>query len=102
MAENPLSNSIYFSLEKLSVSLKGVVEEMTNTQQNVLYTILTSESVQGKLQTIADEEMTMPEILIDEINEIAYQYIDDILIDVQDGCLRVLEQYEQELKNSII
>ena len=46
--------------------------------------------------------MTMPEILIDEINDIASQEIDDILIDTFNDTMCILEQYEQELKDAVI
>ena len=51
---------------------------------------------------VADEAMTMPEILIDEINDIASQEIDDILIDTFNDTMCILEQYEQELKDAVI
>ena len=41
------------------------------------------------------------EILIDEINDIATQYIGDILIDTFDAEMSVLEQYVNELKEAI-
>ena len=43
----------------------------------------------------------MPEILIDEINDIATQYIGDILIDTFDAEMSVLEQYVNELKEAM-
>ena len=52
-------------------------------------------------EEIANAEMSMPEILIDEINDIATQYIGDILIDTFDAEMSVLEQYVNELKEAM-
>ena len=43
----------------------------------------------------------MPEILVDEINDIATQYIGDILIDTFGDEMCVLEQYADELKKAM-
>lgn len=54
-----------------------------------------------RIEEIANAEMSMPEILIDEINDIATQYIGDILIDTFDAEMSVLEQYVIELKEAM-
>lgn len=54
-----------------------------------------------RIEEIANAEMSMPEILIDEINDIATQYIGDILIDTFDAEMSVLEQYVNELKEAM-
>ena len=43
----------------------------------------------------------MPEMLIDEINDISSQIISDILIDTFGDEISVLEQYENELKDAM-
>ena len=43
----------------------------------------------------------MPEILIDEINDVATQFLDDILLDALGDAPCILEQYEPELKKAL-
>jgi hypothetical protein len=44
--------------------------------------------------------MTMPELLLDELNDTAAQYLDDILVDTFGEAPHVLEQYEEELEKA--
>ena len=53
------------------------------------------------MEEIANAEMSMPEMLIDEINDIASQIIGDMLIDTFSGEICILEQYESDLKNAL-
>lgn len=94
--------NIYFALSELSVPLRDAVSAMSDIQQKALRVIVIAESVQEQLQKIADEEMTMADILVDEINEVSSQYIDDILVDTLGDVPCILEQYEEELKKSVI
>lgn len=43
----------------------------------------------------------MPEIMLDEINELATQYLDDILIDLFGNEINILEQYKEELRKAM-
>lgn len=90
-----------FSAEELSDGMQQVMENLTSVQVEVLQIVLAKESVQEKLEKIAEQVMSMPEILIDEINDIATQYLEDILIDTVGDEPCVLEQYEKELKQAM-
>ena len=57
--------------------------------------------INEELERIANEEMSMPEILIDEINDIASQYLGNILIDTYEDNICVLEEYSEILKQAI-
>ena len=85
----------------LSEELKQFVGLLTDTQKQVLQAILLSDDSQKIITQLAEEVMSMPEILIDEINEVATQFLDDILIDVLDDTPTILEQYAEELKRLV-
>lgn len=84
----------------LPEELKQFFEALTDSQRQALQAILFSDDPQEKLTQLAEEAMSMPEILIDEINDVATQFLDDILIDTFDGTPTVLEQYADELKRA--
>ncbi len=85
----------------LSEELKRFFEALTDIQRQALQAILLSDHPQEKLTELAQEAMSMPEILIDEINDVATQVLDDILIDTFDDTPTVLEQYADELKCAV-
>ncbi|MBQ6907604.1 MAG: hypothetical protein IJQ28_04430, partial [Clostridia bacterium] len=91
-----------FDLTALSPELKILIENLSSAQKRIVYIILSQDNVNANIEEIANAEMSMPEILIDEINDIATQYIDDILIDNFNDDICILEQYEAELKKALI
>lgn len=99
-AENPEGK--YFDPGKLSPPMAELMAALSQLQQQAVRIVLLGENVQGKLAELAEEAMTMPEILIDEINDLAAQYLDDILIDGFGDVPEVLEQYADELKKAMI
>jgi hypothetical protein len=90
-----------FDLTALSDEMKQLLETLTPTQEEILHIILSQENMSQRIEEIANAEMSMPEILVDEINDIATQYIGDILIDTFDAEMSVLEQYVIELKEAM-
>lgn len=91
----------YFDPLALSEEMKQFLKALTPVQSETLYTILSQENPLSRLEQIAEEAMSMPEILIDEINDVATQYLDDILIDALGDAPCILEQYEPELKKAL-
>lgn len=94
-------NSTIFDRSCLSENLKELIDALTDTQQEVLRVILTMDEPQNQLEEIAEEQMSMPEILLDEINDVATDILDDILIDTFDDNPCVLEEYVSELKDAL-
>ena len=94
-------DSSKFVLDGLSNEIRQLLETLSPTQKEILYIILSQENISGRIEEIANTEMSMPEILVDEINDIATQYIGDILIDTFGDELCVLEQYADELKKAM-
>ena len=84
----------------LTEELRQFWEALTDLQRQALRAVLCSGDPQEKLTELAEEAMSMPELLIDEINDAATQFLDDILIDTFDGAPAVLEQYADDLKRA--
>lgn len=90
-----------FLPEKLSERMRQLIENLSPVQKEILYAVLQKKSVQETLEKAAEKSMSMVEIMIDEINDIAMQYLDDILMDTVNDGLCVLEPYEEELKQAM-
>lgn len=90
-----------FGLDVLSNELKQLIDALSPTQREIVCVILNKDNISSKLEEIANAELSMPEMLIDEINDISSQIIGDILIDTFGDEICVLEQYENELKNAM-
>ena len=89
-----------FDESKLSNELKELMECLTPPQQEALHTLLTTEHPEHELEKIAEHSMTMPQILLDEINELALRILDDVLIE-SDQEPRILDEYIPHLKQAI-
>lgn len=94
-------NSSMFTVDNLSDELKQLIETLSPIQQTIICVILNRVNISSQLEEIANAELSMPEILIDEINDISSQIIGDILIDTFSDEICVLEQYENELKDAM-
>lgn len=90
--------AIASSEQESGQGLKQFVDALTDVQKQALGAILFFNDPQEMLQQLAEESLSMPEILIDEINDVATQFLDDIIIDAFDDTPSVLEQYVEELK----
>ena len=80
-----------------SDGLRQLLEALSPAQREALDIVLSGTDVQARLASAAEAAMTMPEMLMDEINDAAMQVLDDILIDAMDDTPRILEQYAPEL-----
>lgn len=94
-------NNSMFTVDILSDELKQLIETLSPMQQRIICVILNRVNISLQLEEIANAELSMPEILIDEINDISSQIIGDILIDTFSDEICVLEQYENELKDAM-
>lgn len=91
----------FFDTSLLSDELKQLVDLLSPAHSDALRAILSEEDCQSELERIAEESFTMPEMLIDDINETTNQILNDILIDVFDGRPQVLDQYKAELTKAL-
>ena len=90
-----------FDLTLLSEEMRELFETFSPYQEEIICVILSRTDVKNRMDKIAEAQMSMPEILVDEINDIASQYIGDILIDTFGDETCILEQYEDELKKAV-
>lgn len=102
MPEADVKDQRYFSVDMLSESMHHLLDMLSNLHEEALWSILTSDDPMSQLNRIAESAMTMPEILIDDINDAAAQVLDDILIDAFGDEPSVLDQYRAELKSAAI
>lgn len=98
---NESDNGSRFTADVLSGELKQLIETLSPIQQTIICVVLNRVNISSQLEEIANAELSMPEILIDEINDISSQIIGDILIDTFSDEICVLEQYENELKDAM-
>lgn len=91
----------YFKITDLSEPMKTFIENLSIEQEKIICIIIQNDLKQEKIEKIAEENLTMPEIMLDEINELATQYLDDILIDLFGNEINILEQYKEELRKAM-
>jgi len=99
---SPQSSTLDFNTDGLSAELKALLENLTDEQAETLRTLLGEEQPLEQLEKLAEQNMTMPQILMDDLNEVALPYLGEILIDTLCMPPRVLEEYAVPLKQSII
>lgn len=96
------SGSKLFDSSKLTSEMKEFVDALLPVQQKALYVLITSENPQSDLESIANEALTMPQLLLDDINALAFQIIKEIIIVTIDEKPRILDEYMDLLKQSIV
>ncbi|MFA0822711.1 MAG: TerB N-terminal domain-containing protein [Methanomethylovorans sp.] len=95
------NGSRLFDSSVLKPEMKEFVDSLLPVQQKSLYVLITSEKPQSDLETIADEALTMPQLLLDDINELALQIIGEIIVDTADQKPQILDEYIDLLKQSV-
>jgi hypothetical protein len=98
-AEKPKAK--HFDSSLLPEEFRDFVEALSPEQGKALLAVIASADPQPELEKIAEEAMTMPQILLDDINAAAMQYLGDILIDTAEESPHVLDEYAPALKKSI-
>ncbi|MFX0125242.1 MAG: TerB N-terminal domain-containing protein, partial [Candidatus Hodarchaeota archaeon] len=72
---------------------------LTDLQLRILGILLVNKTPKEQLDQIAEQNGTLPEAIIESINEIALEIIDDIIIDSE--LLNIIEEYLDRLKSII-
>ncbi|MDE6252905.1 MAG: TerB N-terminal domain-containing protein [Lachnospiraceae bacterium] len=70
-------------------------------QLNIIQVLLQKTGVEKELKRLEKENSIMIDSSIDEINELFYNYYNDILIDLQNGIPSICEQYEDILLDKL-
>lgn len=91
-----------FHTGELPAELQDFLETLMPEQKEALYAILTSDVPQAELERISQEIMTMPEILVDDINAMSMEILGDIIIDTMGEKPVVAEEYFDSLKRSVM
>ncbi|MBC3899319.1 hypothetical protein GH811_06795 [Acetobacterium malicum] len=91
-------NQADFDKTLLPENLQEFVTELLPEQRQSLIAVLTLKEPEIELERIAEETMTMPELLIDDINALAINILGDIIIEKQ---LEVVAEYAVILKKSL-
>jgi hypothetical protein len=91
-------NQADFDRTLLPEKLWEFVAELLPEQRQSLIAVLTLKESEIELERIAEEAMTMPELLIDDINALAINILGDIIIASQ---LEVVAEYAVILKKSL-
>lgn len=91
-------NQADFDKTLLPEKLWEFVAELLPEQRQSLIAVLTLKEAEIELERIAEEAMTMPELLMDDINALAINILGDIIIESQ---LEVVAEYAVILKKSL-
>ena len=90
-----------FNYSGLPEELTDCLKSFTSTQEAALVAVLKEERPYEAITALADEAMTMPEVIIDEINEISDSYLNELLIEQDEENLSVIEPYQGMLKKAL-
>lgn len=84
--------------DELSPELVELLENLSDMQSEALEMIVTGH---GDLARLAEEHLTMPEMVVDELNEIAMEILGDLLIDTDGEEPQVFAEYRGVLLKSL-
>ena len=94
-----MSNSI-FDLSILTGEFLEFIQSLTLESQKALHVIVLGYDVEKKLAIIAEDESSMPQILLDDINEVAMRFLGNIVIDTIGEQPCIVDEYLDILKQS--
>lgn len=90
-----------FNYSGLPEELTDCLKSFTSTQEAALAAVLKEDRPYEAITALADEAMTMPDVIIDEINEISDSYLNELLIEQDEDNLSVIEPYQDMLKKAL-
>ncbi len=99
--ENTTEGSL-FCPDRLDGGLRTLMESLSPGQQHAVAICLEGQDVTGQLERLADEMMTMPALILDEINQAALEVIGDILLEETEAAPEVMEEYREPLKHAMM
>ena len=106
--ENPPSSAAMepahslINVEALPAELGTFIGQLFPEQKKALHVLLTSTQPENDLLQVADEAMTMPQILIDDINDAAMQALGDFMIGFADQVPCVTNEYAAQLTRALV
>jgi len=93
------TQEVNLDISSLPEDLKELLTSYSNNQRRILKAISIGEDAQTVLERVAEEEFSVPEVLIDEINSAAISTIGCELIDTDD--FSIIEEYAELIKSAL-
>lgn len=90
-----------FHTDDVTPGLKEMLEQLDQEQLETLRVLLTEPKPQTKLEEIAEQNMTMPQMLLDSLNEAALGTLGEIIVDALDDTPYILGEYAEQLKRAV-
>ncbi|GAA6624168.1 tellurite resistance TerB C-terminal domain-containing protein [Scytonema sp. NUACC26] len=94
-------NSLADNSEDLSEEWEKFVERLPNYEIQVLKAILEQENPSPTIKKIAEDNITMPNLLIDSINELARDTMGELLIDTASDNPTIYQEYITDVRKAI-
>ena len=85
----------------LSKEWTDFLESLPEHEIEVLKVILKQVKVKNAIKKIAEENITMPNLLIDSINERAQDTIGELIISTSNDIPEIYEEYQQKIQEII-
>ncbi|BAZ79353.1 tellurite resistance TerB C-terminal domain-containing protein [Sphaerospermopsis kisseleviana CS-549] len=76
-----------------NVEWQNFREKISQDQIEILTAIATQENLQDTIKKIAERNITMPSLLIDDINKIAYDTLGEIIIETNNEIPKIANDY---------
>ncbi len=90
------------NVDALPTELGTFISQLFPEQKKALHVLLTSTQPENDLLQVADDAMTMPQILIDDINDAAMQALGDFMIGFTDQVPCVTDEYAAQLTRALV
>ncbi len=92
--------------EKKSAELASywtdLLQSLTKHEIQVLKVILEQDNTNAAIKKVAEENITMPSLLIDSINERAQDTIGELIISTSNDIPEIYQEYQQNIQNLIM
>ena len=88
-----ISEGFRYQRDHRNIEWQNFREKISQDQIEILTAIATQENAQATIKKIAEINITMPNILIDEINEIAYDTLGEIIIETNNEIPKIANEY---------
>ena len=88
--------------EELPQEWKDLLDSLPEHEIHVLKAILESDNANPAIKKIAEENITMPNLLVDSINERAKDTIGELIISTTDNVHEIEREYQQNIQTLIL
>lgn len=85
----------------LDEELTQFLESLQPYHLEAIQILYDGQDIQNQLKALADKYISLPELIIDEINELAYEVLDNLFIESDDG-FYISEEYRESIEEFIL